>query len=480
MRLVSPAVGPVAGMACLMLLSACASTRDADTRVPAVYEAPVSPEVASAPSLETWWTGFNDPQLTALIEQALAASPDARSAAAKLREARATRSGALTSFLPQGNPRGSVTQTDSKVIDGAEVAVPGFSTAGDSETQSANFDVSWEIDLFGRIFAARRAANAEMAAARLDYEAARASLAAAVADGYFAARGLAIQLEDTRATERIQAELYRIVNIRAERGIASTADADRVAGDLAQARSQVTALEADLQAAQRNLLILTGRGIEPIASLPIDASVGVVPQVPAAVPGELLARRPDVRRAEAMLVSALGRLDYAKLAFFPTFKLAPGIGLQQNDQPSYSATIQSWTIGANVTVPVLDIPRLLTEMNAQDARAEQAAIAYEKAVQTAYGEAENSLVQLEADRRRIALLENGEERALRAYEASRKGYVAGFNDLQTTLDNERAWRTLRTLSTAAQVQGLRRAVQSYKALGGGWPLEAAPTNKEAR
>jgi NodT family efflux transporter outer membrane factor (OMF) lipoprotein len=467
------------GLACLTL-SACASTRDVDTRLPAAYELRPAVVVADAPGLDAWWTAFNDPQLTALIEQALAASPDARSAAAKLREARATRAGALTSFLPQGNIRGSTSDTDSKVIDGTTVNIPGFSTAGDSKTQSANFDVSWEIDLFGRIFAARRAANAEMAAARLDYEAARASLAASVADGYFAARGLAIQLDDSRATERIQTELYRIVNIRAERGIASTADADRVAGDLAQARSQVAGLESELQAAQRNLLILTGRGIDPIASLPIDAEVGAIPEVPAAIPGELLARRPDVRRAEAMLVSALGRLDYAKLAFFPTFKLAPGIGLQKNDQPGYSATIQNWTIGGNVTIPVLDVPRLLSEMKAQDARAEQAAIAYEKAVQTAYGEAENALVQLESDRRRVVLLENGEARAQRAYEASRKGYVAGFTDLQTTLDNERAWRTVRTLSTAAEVQALRRAVQTYKALGGGWPLESAPTNKEAR
>ena len=129
---------------------------------------------------------------------------------------------------------------------------------------------------------------------------------------------------------------------------------------------------------------------------------------------------------------------------------------------------------------MLDIPRLLSEMKAQDARSEQAAIGYEKAVQTAFGEAENALVQLESDRRRVDLLQDGEARARRAYEASRKGYAAGFVDLQTTLDNERAWRTVRTLKTAAQVQALRRAVQTYKALGGGWPLENAPTNKEAR
>src|SRR5690606_9997432 len=178
-------------------------------------------------------------------------------------------------------------------------------TVGESESYSANFDVTWEIDLFGRVFAARRAANAEMAAARLDYEATRASLAANVADSYFQARGLAIQLEDARATSRIQTELLRIVQIRVDRGIAATSDADRVAGDLSQAESQVAGLEAELQAQRRTLLILVGRGIDPTTSLPVDAQVGAVPEVPATIPGELLARRPDVRQAEAMLVSAL-------------------------------------------------------------------------------------------------------------------------------------------------------------------------------
>lgn len=479
MRPIPSAARPLAVVATLAV-AACASTRDVDTRLPAAYEAPAATAAPDPALLDAWWTAFGDPQLNALVDQALAASPDARTAAARLREARAVRAGALTAFLPQGNLRGSGSKTENKVVDGTVISVPGFSSAGDSETYSANFDVSWELDLFGRLWATRRAANAEIAAARLDYEAARASLAANVADGYFQARGLAIQLDDAKATERIQSELYRVASIRAERGLGSTADADRVAGDLAQARSSVAQLEAELQAQRRNLLILTGRGIEPTASLPVTAEVGAVPEVPAVVPAELLARRPDVRRAEAMLVSALGRLDYAKLAFFPTFKLAPGIGLQKSEQPSYSATIQSWTIGANVTVPVLDIPRLLSELKAQDARTEQAAIAYEKAVQTAYGEAENALVQLAADRRRLALLDAGEDRAERAFEASRRGYGAGLVDLQTTLNNEQAWRAVRTQETAAQVQALRRAVQAYKALGGGWPLESAPTNKEAR
>jgi outer membrane protein, multidrug efflux system len=455
-------------MACLAL-AAC-STRPVDTQLPLAYEVPQGASAAGAVALDTWWTAFEDPELTGLVETALARSPDARSAAARLQEARATRQGALLNFLPQGNAVGAASRTESKLL----------SQTGTSETRAANFDVTWEIDLFGRIFAARRAANAEMAAARLDYEAVRASLAANVADAYFQIRGLAIQLEDAQETVRIQRSLSEVAQRRADLGLGTSSDVDRVAGDLAQAEAQAAALEAELQAQRRVLLILVGRGIEPTANLPVSTEVGAIPAVPETIPGELLARRPDVRQAEAMLVSALGRLDYAKLAFFPTFRLTPGIGITESEQPGFSSTIQSWTIGGNVTVPVLDVPRLLTELKAQNARTEQAAIAYEKAVQTAYGEAENALVQLAADRRRVDLLDAGESQARRAFEASQRGYAAGLTDLQTALGAEQSWRAVRSQETAARVQALRRAVQTYKALGGGWPAPAIPTNKEAR
>lgn len=478
MRPAFSAAGAAAAALTLLTLTACASTRAVDTRLPAAYEAPSGQ--AGAVELDQWWTAFGDAQLTGLIEQALAASPDARTAAARLREARVTRAGAFNVFLPQGNLVGSSTRTESEVVEGTEVNIPGFSSAGESQRDAIDFDVSWEIDLFGRIFAARRAANAEMAAARLDYEATRASLAANVADSYFAARGLSIQLADAQETVRIQSELLRITTIRAQRGIGPTTDADRVAGDLAQAQSQAAGLQAQLQAAQRSLLILVGRGIEPTASLPVEPVVGAVPAVPASIPGELLARRPDVRQADALLRSALGREDYARLAFFPTVRLAPGIGLTRVEQPGYSATTQAWSIGANVTVPILDVPQLLTNLRVQNARTEQAAIAYERAVQTAFGEAENGLVQLAADRRRIELLRDGEMRSRRAFEASRLGFQNGLTDIQTLLSVEQSWRVIRAQYASAQVQGLRRAVTTYKALGGGWPAQDVPTNREAR
>lgn len=470
---------PALSVLALLALSACATARPADTRLPAAFEAPAG-EALDAQALDRWWTTFDDPELTALVDQALAAAPDARSAAARLDEARATATGGLTSFLPQGQLTGSTRKTHTEQLDGTVINIPGFSTSGASESQAANFNVSWELDLFGRFFAARRAARGDRAAARFNYEGARASLAANVADGYFQVRGLAIQLADARETARIQHALQALANTRAERGLGSAADADRVAGEVAQADGQVANLEAELQAARRALLILVGRGIEPTTNLPAVAGVGKIPAVPASVPSDLLRRRPDIREAEARVQSAAGRLAAAQMAFLPTFDLTPGLGWSKNEQPGFSSTSQNWSMGVNVSQPILNIPTLLLQMRAQDARTEQAVIAYEKTVQAAFGEAESSLVRLASDRRRVGLLTDGEMRAGRAYEASRVRYAAGIDDLQTALGAEQGWRATRSQLTAAQVQALRRAVQAMKALGGGWQAETIPTNAQAR
>jgi len=466
-------------LSALLALGACATARDAEIALPEAYPT-LDANAASAGALDAWWLSFGDPELNALVDEALALSPDAQSAAARLREARLTATSALTTFLPQGQLTGSARQTETEQVDGQEISVPGLSTSGTSESYQGAFNVSWELDLFGRFFAVRRAAQGDTAAARFAYEGARASLAANVADAYFQARGLAIQLKDARESARVQQSLYDLAQQRVDIGIAARSDSDRVAGELAQALSQVENLEAELQAQQRTLLVLVGRGTAPLAGVSTPPLAGLPPPVPAAVPGELLARRPDVREAEARVRSAAGRLAVAQLAFFPTFTLTPGLGISRTVQPGYEATTQNWSIGANVTQPVLNIPQLLLDMRAQDARTEQAVIAYEKVVQTAYAEAESALVRLSADRRRVDLLTDGEARAERAYRSARIGYDAGLTDLQTALAAEQTWRATRGQLTSAQVQSQRRAVQAFKALGGGWPSQDLPLNTQAR
>lgn len=452
-------------------LAGCATARKADVALPGAFETVGGPP-AGAIALDRWWTAYGDAELTGLVDHALARNPDVRTALSRLDEVKAQRVGAILQYLPQGDASLSDRRVKTTQLGGTVVSIPGFTNSGVSVQQAANFNVSWEVDPFGRGLFAGRAATAEVNRARFAYEAARAGVAAQTADAWFQAKGLAIQLADARETARIQKDLYEVVDKRVGLGLSARSDADRVAGDLAGAGAQVEGLAAQLQVQKRAILILAGRVVEPTTNIDATPDVGQAPAVPNGVPSELLQRRPDVRQAQAAVRSAVNQKILSQLAFFPTFNFMPGIGWQKVKQPNFSSESQSWTLAGTLTQPILSIPRLLADLKAQDAKTEQAVIAYEKAVQTAFQEAESALVSLDADRRRVALLADGEIRARRGYEAARTGYQRGLTDLNTTLSAEQSWRATRAQLTSAQVQALRRSVQAYKAIGGGWPTQA--------
>jgi NodT family efflux transporter outer membrane factor (OMF) lipoprotein len=430
--------------------------------------------------LDRWWLIFHDPVLDGLEDEADRTAPDALTAGARILEAKATLASEVAQTLPTGEIKGNASDEREHNIGAPQSAL--FPVGGNFETETATFAPSWELDLFGRLREAVKVARADRAATRFDIEGARASLAASVADDYFLATGLAIQIEDAKETVRIDSGLETIAREKADIGLGAASDADRVAGDVAQARAQLEDLESQLHAARRQLLILIGRVGAPADSVALRTEVADAPPTPAALPGELLSRRPDVREAEAKLRSEAGTARLRHLAIYPTFTLLPQLGLSRTVQPSVgyntatqqlypiqqSTSLGFWTWGGSVSVPFFDIPKLLFDAKAEDARTREAAIAYEKTVQTAYGEAENALVNLDAGKRAAAILGEGEKRAHAASEASQTRYRMGLDDLNTALSAEQAWRSIHAALTSERVQALRRAVTTYKALGGGW------------
>ena len=472
-----------AGTAALALasLSGCAlGTRISkpDVSLPTAYEAPQAQTPAGAAALDRWWLLFNDPQLTGLIDQALAASPDAKSAFYRLAEARADRNEAIASILPQGDIKGSASdayarQKYSNLSPGIPPAFTSFFTAanGSSQSYSANFNVSWELDLYGKDFTAIKTADADLAAARFDYEATRMSLAAQVATSLFQARGLAVQLGDAKENQSLSQRLADIAKRKADAGLITTADAARTESDAESATAQTVGIEAQLKGAQRSLLALIGQGTAPSSTLAIGSHIEAPPPVPAATPGALLARRPDVREAQAKLVSAAGRLRLDKLALFPTFTLQPGLSYSKQVDSIYTITTSTATGGLALTVPILSIPKLLQEVRAQGGRGQQAVAAYEKAVQSAYGDAERGLTTTEADGRRVKLLDSATQRARFAYDAAQKGYDLGLIDLTSVIQAEQTWRATRSNDTSAKTSALVDTVATFKALGGGWDAD---------
>lgn len=480
MRRLAPAVAPWMVASATLSSSAAAATRAPPPRLPAAYEAPApGPSLAPA-TLDRWWLLFQDPVLDALEGEAFATAPDALTAQARIVEARATRNSQIAQTLPTGEIAGKASQEREHNLGGGQNAL--FPIGGVFESETANLEPSWEIDLFGRLAEARKVAKADLAATRFNIEGSRAILAASVADDYFQATGLAIQIDDARETLRIETGLERVAQEKADLGLGAASDADRVAGDVAQAQAQLEELQSQFHAARRALLVLIGRGGASVESIPVKAEVADAPPPPQALPSELLARRPDVREAEARLRAEAGTAKLRHLAIFPTFTFLPQLGLSRTVQPSVgfnpatntlfpiqqTTSLGFWTWGGGVTIPLLDIPRLLYDAKAEDARTREAAIAYEKTVQTAFGEAENALVSLAAGRRAAAVLADGEVRAHLASEAAKTRYAMGLDDLTTALSAEQAWRTTHSALTSERVQALRRAVAAYKALGGGW------------
>jgi NodT family efflux transporter outer membrane factor (OMF) lipoprotein len=453
-----------------LALASCAPALKAhqlDISLPSAYEAATAMTApADAAALDQWWRLFGDPQLEGLIDNALAASTDARLVLARLEEARAIRGAALSRFQWQGDLQTTASGQRNEALDG-EGQSASTTALGDTTSAALSFDLSWEIDLFGRRAATARAADQDLAAARFLYEGSRAALAADVADGLFSARGLATQLADAETSVRLQQELVGVLRIRADRGLAAEADVARAETDLRQTQAQTAQLAAELQATKRALLVLTGAPRSATADLPIAPVLEDGPAPSATLPGALLQRRPDVREAEARFRAAAARSDIQRLELFPRLTLQPCVGLTAAQGPA-DYTIATWTLGAGLVLPVLDRPRLLSELGAQNARAEQAAITYERAVQIAFSEADQALLRLEADRRRVALLTVGEARAAQAYAAARERFQRGLEDLTTILDAERTWSAARLSLSSARIDALRRTVTSFRALGGGW------------
>lgn len=457
-----------------VLISGCVSSELPAPRVtvPAQFEA--AQATLPAADLDRWWTLFNDAQLRALIDEALVSAPDARTALARLREAEAVRRGALTSFDPQGNPNGSIGRTDTH-ISGVPPAEARALGAGTATVASSAFSVSWELDLFGRRHAAKQTADADLAAARFEYEATRLSLASTVASQLFQARGLAGQITETIETVRIAKDLARVARLRVTSGLGSESDAARLDTELAVAQSDLAGLQAQMLTARRSLLVLLGRGSEAIDTLPVTADLPTPPRPPTMTPGDAIRRRPDVAEAEQRLRSAAGTVRLDQLDLLPRLTLQPGASVMKLTGPG-GYVESAWSVATGLFVPILDRARLLSEVEAQTARGEQAVIAYEHSVQTAYSEAENSLTTLSADLERLDRLTFAEQRASYAFSAQQQGYRAGIVDLDTLLQTEQSWRSSRIALVALRTSTLTDAVTSFKALGGGWSPNSTAGN----
>jgi outer membrane protein, multidrug efflux system len=430
----------------------------------------------SSGDLSQWWQRLDDPLLSELVETALRASPDLRSAQARLRESRARREIAGSARYPALTAGGSASRSRSSEETGS----------GDTrDFFSVGFDASWELDVFGGVRRGVEAAEADLESAEASLDDTRVSLAAEVALAYVDVRTQQLLLDISRANLESQSETLQLTEWRAQAGLVSSQDVEQARSSREQTRAQIPALEISLAEAENSLDILLG--LVPGTLHPRFAAAGGLPavaeQIVVGIPAETLLQRPDVRAAERALAAETARVGVAEAARYPSFDLSGSIGLEALSFGALgSSSAGTAALLAGFTAPIFDAGRLRAQVEIQDSVRERAQVAYEQTVLTALQEVENALVAIARNRERGEALAIAADSARNAAQLARQRYSAGLIDFQSVLDSERSVLVLEESLGINQANAVRALIRLYKALGGGWSpqAEASPESKDAR
>ncbi|HLX07196.1 MAG TPA: efflux transporter outer membrane subunit [Thermoanaerobaculia bacterium] len=415
-----------------------------------------------------WWDVFQDPTLKSLIEEALKNGYDVRIATARVEEARARYGIAGAAFYPQVGYQG---QFGRERISGFEPGAPSGGVASDFVT--ANVNVSWEIDLWGRVRRLNEAAKAQYLASEEARRGVVLALVSEVAAAYFDLRQLDEDLEIARRTTTAFHDTFDLFNRQLQGGVASALETSNADAAWADEAAQVPALESQIAAKENQLSLLLGRSPGPVTRGAPLFGQPLPAEIPAGLPAALLLRRPDLRQSEQQLVAANAGIGVAEAAFYPTISLTGMFGGLSPDLRHLLGKGQAWTIAAGLTGPIFEGGSLRAQQRVAVAQFEQAKLQYEQAVTNALGEVSTSLFALQ----KLAAAEVDRQRAVNAYqEAVRLSllrYNSGLSAYFEVITAQESLLNAQNLLAQNRHDRLVAMVNFYRALGGGWQVEEA-------
>jgi NodT family efflux transporter outer membrane factor (OMF) lipoprotein len=412
--------------------------------------------------LAEWWKQLHDPELNSLIERAIRGNIELRVAATRVAQARALEKVQRASLFPTLSLAGAFGRNRNLIPIG-----PTY----ESNSLQTSLDASWEADFFG---ANRKAVSASTADTRSAEEARRDSLVTVtgeVARAYADLRGIDRRLAITRATIATQSDTLHLTQVRAEAGLATELDVAQQMTQLSTTQAVEPALEAArVQTVQRLAVLL---GLQPEAlldELKAPADLPVVPPVIAAgLPSDLLARRPDVRRAQADIVAAAARLGAARADLFPRFTITGLSGRQANAFSGVTLGAGNFfSVGPALSLPIFTGGRIRANIAANDARLQEAQVRYEGAMLTALEDVENALSSYAREEERRAKLATAADASRTAVDLARELYTRGLADFLSVLDAQRQQYAAEDALAQSDTAIVTNVVALYKALGGGW------------
>jgi NodT family efflux transporter outer membrane factor (OMF) lipoprotein len=467
----------VALAACLLGLAGCttvgpdykAPQSSAPTNWSSALSAGLSGAAADTNLLARWWTVFNDPTLSELIERAQAGNLDLRQAEARVRQSRAQRGIAKAALFPTLGANASASRTTASKESGNGLT---------SDYYAASLDATWELDLFGGKRRSLESATASWQAAEESLRDVLVSLLAEVALNYVEVRSYQELVSITESNVTTRSETYDITRWRHEAGLTTQLDVDQARLSLEQARAEVPTLRTSLEQAKYRLAVLLGQppgalkellaAAKPVPVTPTEVAVGV--------PTDLLRRRPDVRTAERQLAAQTAQIGVAKAALYPNFSLVGSLGLESLEFTDlYSASARTAQGLTKSAWTLFDGGAIRQNIKAQTALQEAALSYYESMVLTALKDVESALVAYANEQFREKSLAEAVKSGHSAFGLARDQYTSGLVSFQTVLDTQQSLLTAQDALALSQANVTSNLISLYKALGGGWArTNAAP------
>ena len=428
-------------------------------------------DLGTVPLHTDWWKRFNDPVLTALIEQALEKNQDLAKSLADIDSAAAQMGVATANLAPMisgGGAAGAEGASEATANTGS-FAAKGMSRSYLNYQLQAS--ASWELDLWGKLRNIRSMQADVLMNTVLSHEALRLTVAGETAKGYFSLLALDSQLDTARRTLKSRESSFDIYTSRYQQGDITELDWQRARAEVETARAQLHTSTVAVDQAEAALAVLIGRSPREIisAAMPRGARIESLPVLPSGLPSDLLMRRPDVRAAEFLLMAYNANIGVARAEFFPSISLTGALGtLSAEAYKLFSGPAGAWSYGVSGSIPLLDFGRVWYNVKDAEAQKQAAVATYRKSVQTAFEDLRTSLTsQREANT--IVQSQLRQVQSLRrAVEIARLQYDNGYTDYLTVLDAERQLFSAELEYASALRDRLNAVVSVCMALGGGW------------
>jgi multidrug efflux system outer membrane protein len=420
-----------------------------------------------------WWELLRDEELQKLVKIALEENRDLQRAVASVEEFQARAQVAKMDYAPQPSVSASTPSFGRKTI----FLFPGFASPFNYYTQG---NLSWELDIWGRIRRSNEAARGDLLSKEESRRAVILQLVGGVAEAYFDLLQFDMQLDIARRTLKSWEESVRIAQARLKQGMTSKLDADQFEAERANAAARAAELERQMVQKENQLSVLLGRNPHRIPRGKSLTEQVMPPEVPPGLPSDLLQRRPDIVQAEQELGAATARIGVAKAERFPKITITGILGAA-NPQLSQFITNDSAfaAVGPGFTGPLFNAQTLGFQQRAFEAQARQALAHYEQTILVAFKEVEDALVAVKTAREQRQAQAQQVDALRSALNLANLRYKGGLANYLDVLIAQRNLFEAELALTGTHRLHLVSIVQLYKALGGGWPPAGGQTGTTA-